>query len=406
MKRWEKSRIAVLMMVILCALAGCAAAETARELTSECEFTPGSAMKNFEKATDGDYATRWQSAGGKKAYFEVRVPDGEEAGGIWFQWYDHEHMAAVEIQDENGEWVECGRTEGAYLSEYVALPKGTTYFRVANPKDAKRSTPIVLAEVHVYSAGEMPPEVQVWQAPCEKADLLLIATHPDDELLWFGGVLPYYAGVEHKNVQVCIMVPTVPRRRLEELDGLWTCGVRNYPAFGYFRDSFSNTKAEQYKKWDKYAVLKLVTKWFRRFKPDVVVTHDINGEYGHGGHRVCADAVIQALEISNNEKKYPELYEEYGGWDVPKCYIHLYSENVIQFDWRVPLEEFGGQTALDVARAAFACHISQQHTNYSVEDSGPCDCRLFGLYRSLVGDDQEHNDFFENLSGIVKDEDE
>ena len=26
----------------------------------------------------------------------------------------------------------------------------------------------------------------------------------------------------------------------------------------------------------------------------MVITHDLNGEYGHGAHRACADAVIQA----------------------------------------------------------------------------------------------------------------
>ena len=70
----------------------------------------------------------------------------------------------------------------------------------------------------------------------------------------------------------------------------------------------------------------------------------------------------------------------------------------------MPLEEFGGRTAFDVAAEAFACHISQQDTEYVVEDFGPCDCSLFGLYRSLVGPDREHNDLFENL-GPVRDED-
>ena len=162
---------------------------------------------------------------------------------------------------------------------------------------------------------------------------------------------------------------------------------------------------DQYSRWGESAVQKLVTGWVRRFKPDVLITHDFKGEYGHGAHRVCADAAVKALSYATNPKKYRESYQEYGAWDVPKCYIHLYMENVIDFDWRIPLEAFDGKTAFDVASEAFSRHISQQDTEYVVEDSGPCDCSVFGLYRSLVGPDTGKDDLFENLPGyMVKDE--
>ncbi len=392
-KRWLGCLLAALA---LCG-AGAAAAETAWEITAECEIVPGSNKKEFSKALDGSYQTMWNSMAGKWATITVTAPEGEEIGGVWCQWYEHEHAIAVQVRDEDGEWAEYASSEGIFLSDYLPLPEGTTECRLANPKRAKKSTPIPLAEFHVYSRGELPGEVQVWNPPAEKAALMLVAGHPDDELLWFGGVLPVYAGVEKMPVQVCIMVPTLPRRRLEELDGLWTCGVRNYPVFGHYRDWFALSLSDQYGHWDKNSVYKTVTGWVRRFRPDVVITHDFNGEYGHGAHRVCADAVTKALDLAVNPKKFKESYQEYGGWDVPKCYIHLYPENVIDFDWRVPLEEFGGRTAFDVATEAFACHISQRDTEYSVEDSGPCDCSLFGLYRSLVGPDTEHQDLFENL---------
>ena len=82
---------------------------------------------------------------------------------------------------------------------------------------------------------------------------------------------------------------------------------------------------------------------------------------------------------------------------MPKCYIHLYGENVIDMDWRQPLSAFGGKTSFEVAEEAFRCHKSQQKTDYHVEDWGPADNSLFGLYRSLVGPDEKKNDFFENL---------
>ena len=51
-----------------------------------------------------------------------------------------------------------------------------------------------------------------------------------------------------------------------------------------------------------------------------------------------------------------------------------------------------------MAEEGFRCHISQQSTDYHVEDWGPWDNSLFGLYRTTVGPDTEKNDFFENLN--------
>ena len=297
-----KKKWGALIFGAVLVLAAFAAAAPARDITSECTMLPGSKKKEFKKAMDGNYRTYWNSYAGEGAAIQVTVPEGEEASGVWLQWYEHEHAVAVQVKDEQGEWAEYGRSEGIFLSDYLPLPEGTKEFRIANPAGEKKSPPMPLAEIHVYGQGELPPEVQVWQKPAEKADLMLVAGHPDDEILWFGGILPRYAGVEKKAVQVCIMVPTLPRRRLEELDGLWTCGVKNYPVFGHFRDFFSLSLKDQYKRWDKTVVYRTVTGWIRRFQPEVVITHDIKGEYGHGAHRACADAVIQGLELAADEK--------------------------------------------------------------------------------------------------------
>ena len=75
----------------------------------------------------------------------------------------------------------------------------------------------------------------------------------------------------------------------------------------------------------------------------------------------------------------------------------LYEQNPVKMDWRKPLAAFGGQTAFDLASRAFECHISQQRTDYHVEDFGPYDNSKFGLAYSAVGEDVQKDDFFENL---------
>ena len=383
----------ILGITLLCAFA---CAEPAADITADCSFKPGSGKKSFAQCRDRNYRTYWRTSSGDKAYVEVTVPKGETASGVMVQFYEHPHACGVQVQNESGEWIDTGWMDHKFLAGYIPLPEGTTHFRVANaPSDKSHFN---LAELRVYGAGEIPPEAQQWQPCAEKADLMLLVAHQDDEVLWFGGTLPTYAGQEGKICQVCVLVPSMPYRRLELLDCLWTCGVRNYPAYANFRDSFSLSLSKQYKHWNQNHVYEVVTGWIRRFKPEVLLTHDLQGEYGHGAHRVCADAVMHCVEYAAKKSKFPKSAKEYGTWDVPKTYIHLYAENVIDMDWRRPLDAFGGKTSFEVAEDGFRCHISQQVTDYHVEDWGPWDNSLFGLYRTTVGPDEAKNDFFEHLN--------
>lgn len=394
MKRWIWGLLAFLACLLLLT-AG--TAQEAQELTKQCKFRAGGHRSKFSACLDRDYGTYWASGGGAdKACIEVTLPEGQTCGYVMLKWYDHPHAYSVRVQDEHGSWVEIRRTEGLYLADALALPEGITRFRITNV--GKKTATMHLAELYVYGAGDCPAPLQLWTPPASKADLLLIVAHPDDEVLWFGGTLPYYAGERGKTVQVALMTTNVPKRRLELLDGLWLCKVRHYPVWGGFSDSFGATLQKMYKHWSKNRVYRTVVGWVRQFRPEVLLTHDVRGEYGHGAHKVCADAVQYALKAASDETKYTESAKAYGVWDVPKCYLHLWPENVLKMDWRRPLSAFDGQTGFDVALAAFGCHVSQQRTDYHVEDWGPYDNSLFGLVRSRVGEDTAGDDFFEHLA--------
>ncbi len=385
------------MLVMLCMLfpGFSASADPAAEITQSCEFSIFSGKKTFGQCIDRDYKTYWKTNNSREAYLEVTLPEDCQAGGVMTKWFEHPHAWGVQVQNDQGDWVDAGHTEGSFLTEFLPLPEGTSVFRIANAPGEYRH--FNLMELYIYTAGELPEEVQQWNPPAEKADLMLLAAHPDDEILWFGGTLPRYAGEEKKICQVCTLVPSIACRRIELLDCLWTCGVRNYPVWGNCRDSYSSSLAKQYTIWDRYHIYDIITGWIRRFRPDVLLTHDPGGEYGHGAHRVCADAAVHCIELAGKDTKYPKSAAEYGLWDVPKCYLHLYAEQQIHMDWRQPLEAFDGSTGFDIAVKAFQCHISQQKTDYHVEDWGKYDCSLFGLYRTLVGPDEKMNDFFEHI---------
>ena len=65
-------------------------------------------------------------------------------------------------------------------------------------------------------------------------------------------------------------------------------------------------------------------------------------------------------------------------------------------DLRVPLESMGGQTALEVAKAAYKKHVSQQKYSFYVSDDYEHSCAEFGLYRTNVGYDTG-NSMLENI---------
>lgn len=277
-----------------------------------------------------------------------------------------------------------------------------------------------LNEISVFTPGKTPDTVQKWQQPADgETDIVLFSTHGDDEQLFFAGLLPYYAAERDCQVQVVYMTDhrnMTNRRSHEMLDGLWAVGVKTYPVFGAFGDYNTSSKAEAYQRYRQKGIsesdiLGFVVEQLRRFRPKVAVGHDLNGEYGHGMHMVYAENLCRAAEISADSLEFPESAAEYGVWDVPKTYLHLYPENQIHMDWDQPLESFDGMTAYEVTKElGFPSHASQQ-SYYSWYFSGkktaedislysPCE---FGLYRSTVGEDVQKNDFMENVTTYAED---
>jgi len=278
---------------------------------------------------------------------------------------------------------------------------------------------VSLSELYVFDQGQVPDFVQQWQPPLEGgADILLLATHGDDDQLYFAGLFPLYAGERGCRVQVAYMTDhrNITKKRTHEmLNGLWQTGVTAYPVFGSFPDFRIDSLEQTYDEfsrrgYSKNELMQFVVEQIRRFRPMVVVGHDFKGEYGHGMHMVYTDLLVNALDLTNDPESYPELAEQYGLWDVPKTYIHLYKENPIVIDYDTPLLRYDGLTAFQVTQKyGFPCHVTQQFDSFvnwlygrnkeitetsQIKKYNPSQ---FGLYRSTVGEDVEKNDFLENI---------
>lgn len=290
----------------------------------------------------------------------------------------------------------CGQY--GFLHEYIHLPEAVNRVQFVFDDSVEYR---MLCSACVLTAGTAPEGIQDWLPPCEEADILVFPTHADDDVLFFGPLISYYAIERQLKVQTAFMVDHVvyPERGHERLNGLWEMGVRHYPILGKAPDTPMKEFGEAV---DFYAASK-IEQWqveqIRRFRPLVVVGHDLGGEYGNGGHKVNAFYLVRAVESAADPAVYPELAEQYGVWDTPKLYLHLYPENEIILDVETPLENDPlGRTPFEIAEDAFLHHKSQIQYYFRVQygENRQYDCRLFGLYRTLVGYDTVA-DIMENI---------
>jgi LmbE family N-acetylglucosaminyl deacetylase len=254
-----------------------------------------------------------------------------------------------------------------------------------------------VASIFVYSEGTLPSSVQQWKTPATDADLLVFAAHSDDEALYFGPAIVKSVDAK-KIVQVAYLTQHFSDRRRphETLDSLWELGVTHYPIFGPFPDQQTSSLSHAYTIFPKEKVLAYEILQIRRFKPEVILSHDFAGEYGHGAHMVLSDVLKEAILKSGDINSFTDSAVIYGTFTPLKVYIHLYDQHQLLLDVYTPIASFDDRSPLEVARAAYEFHVTQHIWPLKVIDYTVGDVRKFGLYSTLVGLDTG-NDLFEHI---------
>ncbi|MBR2662057.1 MAG: phosphodiester glycosidase family protein [Clostridia bacterium] len=404
----NKLKILLPILLILLLLAVPAMAEEAENLTAGLTVKVVDKPGKTGAITDGSYKSYWESSEIKGPW--VVISSDKPIYGLYLCF--RQMPETYVIQKANGDdWVTVAEGgEPRYHHVFFELD-GLKKIRILSTMEKKQA--MGFNEIYAFGAGEVPDWVQRWEEPVEKADLLFLVAHPDDELLFTGGAIPTYAVEKGRNVAVAYLSFSNTTRRSEALNGLWAMGIRNYPVFGPFSDRYAKTgKAKDaYKEaGGKQKVLDWVSELYRRFRPEVVVTHAEDGEYGHPQHKMVADAAKECFALAADPVQSPESYQAYGTWQVKKLYLHLYGEGADQtvLDWDQPLSAFNGKTGAELAAEAFALHVTQKgmgtkirgkFVEFTVEDTGrkmfPYD--HFGLQSTTVGPDEAKNDFLEHI---------
>ena len=392
MKKW----LIALLTLLALSLSVAFAAE-ANDITEDCKFKVCSSGRKYTLMTDKKYTSYWESNKIKTPWIAITAPEGKPIAGLYVCFGNMPESWEIQTSDDGKDWFTAVPGDTRFLHAYVALPQPAQHVRLAVTSEKK--TALRINDLFVLSEGDLPDWVQVWQPTEEKADILFLSTHPDDELIFFGGAIPTYAVEQQRKVVVAYFTRSNTTRSSELLNGLWHMGVRTYPVIGNFKDSYAkNLKAAYKSAGGKGKVNEWIVGLYRQYKPEVVVTQDTNGEYGHKQHMMIADAAQNCIALAANEDEFTTSTIAYGTWQVKKLYLHLYPENQITFDWTIPLKSMNGATGIELAEEAYTLHKTQASSGMSVTETGTkYDNRVFGLAFTTVGEDVRKDDFLENI---------
>lgn len=370
-------------------------AKEPRHITSKCKIKVSSGKVG--NVTDSSDDTSWNSG-----TMTITFPKNKKVDGIFIKWhYQTKNDYTLKTYDKDGKVLNTydGKSPNM-LHKYYSVNNRAVKAVIKLKKIKNRKTTKGICSLRVYEKGKVGVSVEKWEtAKTDDCDLMVISAHRDDELLFFGGTIPYYTNVKNKNVYTVFMSGNDIIRIREALASQWSMGVKTYPIFMGFAGGYHKGIKGTVNDWggEKYVLGKLVEK-IRRYKPDVIVTHDVNGEYGHPTHKTTPYLVKKAIKLAGDKTKYKESYKKYGTWKIKKLYIHIYDKNKITMNWNKRYASMDNKTSFELACVGYDKYYSQ-HSGWSMTSKKvkKYPNNKYGLYYTRVGKDKNKNDFFENI---------
>lgn len=286
-------------------------------------------------------------------------------------------------------------------------------------------------------------QTYAWKPQPAKAAILVVVSHPDDEIGYLGGAITYYAGVRKLPVVFALMTNGDPvvggtsTVRVKEAEcAAWTYGLRNRPLFGGFQDAcYGRDLACNWTAWGgREKAAQWVTSLIRKYQPDVVLSQDLNGDYGHPNHMGAAHAAMDGYFAAVDPARFPGQLDSLKTWQPKKLYLHgsaksyrewcashpggamcpgncqtkacntaLRDTSQIKYyppgrklsqychNWLMAHPGLAGKRVFDIANQGGNCHVSQGGDNWCSP------CNVFDLWDSKVGADAREHDLMENL---------
>ena len=174
--------------------------------------------------------------------------------------------------------------------------------------------------------------------------MLISFAHPDDESFGMGGSIAKYA---QQGVAISLICATngevgtvddtfmqgydsIAALRLDELRcAAETLGIQNVITFGYRDSGMMGTPANDHPDclWqaDENVVTGKIVRVMREQRPQVVVTFDPFGGYGHPDHIYMHRATTRAFHAAGDASQFPEQLDEgLEPWQPHKLYYNVF----------------------------------------------------------------------------------
>jgi LmbE family N-acetylglucosaminyl deacetylase len=244
---------------------------------------------------------------------------------------------------------------------------------------------IKLPRASLRKSSEPPPELrQRSETVGKNLRLLAVLAHPDDESMGLGGTLAMYAA---EGVETYLITATrgqqgwfgAPEdnpgpealgkiRETELQAAAQVLGLQEVTFLDYIDGDFGNADTEE--------VVATLVGHIQRIRPDVVVTFDHNGLYGHPDHiaatRFTAEAIVRAAASSaeaGRPHQVAKLYHRVWTQPIVDAWESAFGSIVMEIDGQerrpVPWPEWAITTRIDASKywktawEAIECHRSQ-----------------------------------------------
>ncbi|WP_222871715.1 PIG-L family deacetylase [Nonomuraea sp. PA05] len=188
--------------------------------------------------------------------------------------------------------------------------------------------------------------------------LLCVHAHPDDEAIWTGGTLARYADAGARTAVVTCTWAAGTGRAGELERSLEILGAGGPRLLGYADAGKPDSAPGAPRFVDvplEESVGRLV-EHIRQVRPDVVLTYDGYGGYGHPDHVHAHRVTLAAAEAAGYDQLYPGAGDP---WRPRAVYLATFPRSVVVAGWE---EVFGappepGQTMLGVPDGEIAVHL-------------------------------------------------
>ncbi|MER7504234.1 PIG-L family deacetylase [Nonomuraea pusilla] len=163
--------------------------------------------------------------------------------------------------------------------------------------------------------------------------VLCVHAHPDDEAIWTGGTLARYAdeGARTAVVTCTWDVGTVRAAELERSLEILGAGPPRLLGYADARNPGSASGSPRFLDAPFDEAVGRVVEHIREFRPDVVLTYDGYGGYGHPDHVHAHRVTLAAVEAAG----YDQLYPGTGApWRPRSVHLATLPRSVVLAQWQ------------------------------------------------------------------------